>query len=108
MKLLESDLDLAEERATDSTAKLKDAETRVEELERENKGLRKEIERIEGSTNLTQKVKDLEAQSEEAQQRMRTLERQVDQLEADLEQAEDNYEKAKKELETTLAELGDL
>ena len=27
---------------------------------------------------------------------------------ADLEQAEENYEKAKKELETTLAELGDL
>ena len=27
---------------------------------------------------------------------------------ADLEQAEDNYEKAKQELETTLAELGDL
>ena len=51
MKLLESDLDLAEERATDSTAKLKDAETRVEELERENKGLRKEIERIEGHSS---------------------------------------------------------
>ena len=48
LKLLESDLDQAEDRASDSTMKLKEAETKVDELERENRGLRKELERMEG------------------------------------------------------------
>ena len=48
MKLLENDLDQAEERASENSAKLNDAEARVEELERENRTLKKDIDRLEG------------------------------------------------------------
>ena len=47
-KLLENDLDVAEDRATDFALKLKDAESALEEMTRENKGLKTQIEQIEG------------------------------------------------------------
>lgn len=48
LKLLENDLDTAEDKYADSNAKVKDYETQVEELSRENKQLTHRINTLEG------------------------------------------------------------
>ena len=48
LKLLENDLDQAEDKAADSTSKLRELETLHEESERENKQLNRKIELLEG------------------------------------------------------------
>ena len=48
LKLLENDLEMAEEKAADSTDKLKESETQAEELTRENKQLNHRIDVLEG------------------------------------------------------------
>lgn len=48
LKLLENDLDTAEDKYADSNAKVKDYEAQVEELSRENKQLNHRINTLEG------------------------------------------------------------
>ena len=48
LKLLEADLDTAEDKAADSGDRCKDLEDKNEELERENKQLQHRIQRLEG------------------------------------------------------------
>ena len=48
LKLLESDLDTAEDKAADQTEKVKELETQNEELLRENKQLQRKVEVLEG------------------------------------------------------------
>lgn len=48
MKLLENDLDAAEDKGTDANAKCKDNEVQIEELTRENKQLQHRISVLEG------------------------------------------------------------
>lgn len=45
--MLEDDLDQAEDRATDSSSKLKEAETAVDDLTRQNKQLQSQIDTLE-------------------------------------------------------------
>ena len=47
MTLLETDLDQSEERATTSTARVKELDTQVEDLERKNKQLERTIDTLE-------------------------------------------------------------
>ena len=48
LKLLEADLDTAEDKAADQTDKVKDLETQNEELLRENKQLQRKVDVLEG------------------------------------------------------------
>lgn len=48
LKLLESDLDTAEDKAADQTDKLKELEAQNEELLRENKQLQRRVDVLEG------------------------------------------------------------
>ena len=50
LKLLEADLDTAEDKAADQTDKVKELETQNEELLRENKQLQRKVELLEGMT----------------------------------------------------------
>ena len=47
VRLLEEDLDQAEDRASDSSSKLKEAETHVDDLDRSNKQLQRQIDSLE-------------------------------------------------------------
>ena len=47
VRLLEEDLDQAEDRASESSTKLKEAEAHVEDLERTNKQLQRQIDTLE-------------------------------------------------------------
>ena len=48
IKLLENDLDAAEDSSAEYQAKWKDVEQRVEDTERENQKLKREINQLEG------------------------------------------------------------
>lgn len=48
MKLLETDLDSAEDRVADISDKNKELEAEVEELQRENKTLQRRVDTLEG------------------------------------------------------------
>lgn len=48
LKLLETDLDTAEDKAADQTDKVKELETQNEELLRENKQLQRRVDVLEG------------------------------------------------------------
>lgn len=48
LKLLENDLDQAEDKAAEATSKLKDLETQYEEAEREKKQMQRRIDVLEG------------------------------------------------------------
>ena len=48
LKLLEQDLDAAEDMATESQKKVKDLETENDDLKRENGKLKREIQELEG------------------------------------------------------------
>ena len=51
LKLLETDLDQAEDQKADSDGKAKDLEAQVEELTRENKTLQNRVNTLEGKSN---------------------------------------------------------
>lgn len=52
LKLMENDLDTAEDKFMDTNAKFKDRETQVEELTRENKQLDHRISVLEGTFDI--------------------------------------------------------
>jgi DNA repair exonuclease SbcCD ATPase subunit len=114
VSLLEGDLEQAEDRAADCDTKLKAEEAEKEELLRTNRTLSTQITEMEGEQGeeviikLRADLKQAEGGIDELTQANQSMRHQIDQLEGDLEKAEENYEKAKQELEATLSELGDL
>lgn len=49
LKLLETDLDTAEDKAADANDKFKEKEAQAEDLERENKQFKRRIDMLEGN-----------------------------------------------------------
>jgi chromosome segregation ATPase len=116
IKLLEGDLESAEDRNDEQSRKVGSLE---KELTEATNSLKERVVSDERSKkaedDLEDKVRDLksksseqETQLEEYKRRVTQLEREKDQLEEDLDAAEQRCEGAKKELESTLSELSDI
>jgi tropomyosin-1 len=116
LEILKKEKDEALEHVDRITSERKEQEERADCAEREVEDLRRKIILLEDDLRRSEErceqyASKLSQTENDLEERIRveaSLRRQLEETENDLEIAEENYSKTKEELESTLAELGDI